>query len=248
MSDLDTFLIDDKAADSFPVKLDGFEGPLDLLLYLIRNQEIDIYDIPVARITEQYLDYIDMMKQLNLEVAGEYLLMAATLIRIKARMLMPKHQELEGEEEDPREELIIALLEYKRFKEAGEDLCHLELRERQVLTRQDVSYLNPELVESFSVDASIFDLVRAFHDIMATAARELKHQVENFDISIEDQVDHVLNVLSEVPELTISGLVDNNQHRLYYVVTFLALLELVKLQRIRIRQNVTFGEIYVRRV
>ncbi len=114
------------SSESFPVKIEGFEGPLDLLLYLIRNQEIDIYDIPIAKITGQYLEYIKVMKMLNLEIAGEYLLMAATLIRIKARLLMPRHPEIDGEEEDPREELIVALLEYKRFREVAEKMALME--------------------------------------------------------------------------------------------------------------------------
>ena len=146
-------------SDSFPVKIEGFEGPLDLLLYLIRNQEIDIYDIPIATITGQYLEYLNMMKLLNLEIAGEYLLMAATLIRIKARLLMPRHPEIEGEEPDPREELIIALLEYKRFKEASEKMTIMEVQERQKLKRGDFSYLSVEVQETFVMEATLYDLV-----------------------------------------------------------------------------------------
>jgi segregation and condensation protein A len=236
------------AADGFPVKLDGFEGPLDLLLYLIRNQEVDIYDIPIARITEQYLQYLNMMKLLNLEIAGEYLLMAATLIRIKARLLMPRHAEIEGEEEDPREELIVALLEYKKFKEASEDMLRMELKERQIHTREDFSYLEPEVIETFTIEATLYDLVRAFHDIMQQSAAVAKHEVTNFDISIEDQVDYVLGVLTTCERITLRELVKRDQRRLYYVVTFLALLELVKLQRISLRQHEAFGEIHVKRL
>ncbi|MCK4858213.1 MAG: segregation/condensation protein A [candidate division Zixibacteria bacterium] len=234
--------------NGFPVKLEGFEGPLDLLLYLIRNQEIDIYDIPVARITEQYLKYLSMMKLLNLEIAGEYVLMAATLIRIKARLLMPRHEEIEGEEEDPREELIVALLEYKKYKEASERLRRFEVAERQIRTREDFSYLEPEVIETFTVEASLYDLVRAFHEVMEQAAREKTHEVDNFDLSIEDQVEHILNMLTQVDQVTLSKLVEHNRARLYYVITFLALLELVKLQRISLRQQASFGEIYVRRI
>ncbi len=234
--------------EGFPVHLDGFEGPLDLLLYLIRNQEIDIYDIPIAGITEQYLEYVNMMKALNLEIAGEYVLMAATLIRIKARLLMPRHTEGDGDEEDPREELIIALLEYKRFKEASDGLSCLELKERQILKREDFSYLEIKDQETFTVDATLWDLLRAFNEVMAAAANEPKHEVTNFDLSIEDQVDYVLTALSENEQISLSELVPTDRHRLYYVVTFLALLELVKLQRISIRQRVSFGDIYVRRV
>ncbi|MFH2055731.1 MAG: segregation/condensation protein A [bacterium] len=233
--------------EAFPVQLDGFEGPLDLLLYLIRNQEIDIYDIPIARITEQYLEYLNLMKALNLEIAGEYILMAATLIRIKARLLMPRHSQGEGEEEDPREELIIALLEYKRFKEASEGLVRLELKERQIFTREDFSYLQVEDQETFTIDATLWDLLRAFNEVMAAAANEPKHEVRNFELSIEDQVEYVLAALMESEQLSLSELVPTDRHRMYYVVTFLALLELVKLQRISIRQRVSFGDIYVRR-
>ncbi len=238
----------DTAADSFPVKLEGFEGPLDLLLYLIRNQEIDIYDIPIARITEQYLQYLNMMKLLNLEIAGEYVLMAATLIRIKARLLMPRHRDIEGEDEDPREELIIALLEYKKFKEASEEMHHKELKERQLLKREDFSYLNPEIVETFSIEANLYDLVRAFYEIMKQASSEPRHEVTNFDLTIEDQVDYVLGVLQNTERISLTDLVARDQRRLYYVVTLLALLELVKLQRISILQHAMFGEIHVQRL
>jgi segregation and condensation protein A len=236
------------ATDSFPVKLDGFEGPLDLLLYLIRNQEVDIYDIPIAKITEQYLQYLNMMKLLNLEIAGEYLLMAATLIRIKARLLMPRHRDLDGEDDDPREELIIALLEYKKFKEASEDLSHKELKERQILKREDFSYLTPSVVETFEIEATLYDLVRAFHEIMKQASTTPKHEVTNFNISIEDQVEYVLGVMQNCQRITLAELVARDQRRLYYVVTFLALLELVKLQRIALRQHQAFGEIHVQRI
>lgn len=233
---------------SFPVKIEGFEGPLDLLLYLIRNQEIDIYDIPVATITRQYLDYVEMMQALNLEVAGEYLLMAATLLRIKARLLMPRHSSEEGEEEDPREELIMALLEYKRFKEASEKMAIMEVKERQILKRGDFSYLSPSVRENFTVDATLYDLVRAFSEIMKTASEEPRHEVENFDISIEDQVNFILGILETEKETSLSKLVKENQRRIYYVVTFLALLELVKLQRVAAKQHQHFGEIYVIRI
>ncbi len=233
---------------SFPVKIDGFEGPLDLLLYLIRNQEIDIYDIPVAKITGQYLEYVEMMQALNLEVAGEYLLMAATLLRIKARLLMPRHAGEEGEDEDPREELIMALLEYKRFKEASEKMAIMEVKERQILKRGDFSYLSPSVQETFTIDATLYDLVRAFHDIMKSAADQPKHEVSNFELTIEDQVNYILSVLDVGSETSLTKLVEANQQRIYYVVTFLALLELVKLQRISAKQHQHFGEIYVVRI
>jgi segregation and condensation protein A len=242
-------LYDDLEAvpESFPVKIEGFEGPLDLLLYLIRNQEIDIYDIPIATITGQYLEYIKMMKMLNLEIAGEYLLMAATLIRIKARLLMPKHPEIEGEEEDPRDELIIALLEYKRFKEAAGQFEVMEVQERQKLKRGDFSYLSREVQDTFTMEATLYDLVRAFNDAMKMAEDQPIHAVQNFDLSIEDQVQYILKVLESVDETTLASLVELNQSRIYYVVTFLAMLELIKLQRISARQHQMFGEIYVYR-
>ncbi len=235
-------------SESFPIKIEGFEGPLDLLLYLIRNEEIDIYDIPIARITGQYLEYIKMMKLLNLEVAGEYLLMAATLIRIKARLLMPRHPEVDGEDEDPREELILALLEYKRYKEASEQMALMEVRERQILKRGDFSYLSPEVQETFTIDATLYDLVRAFADVMKSAAEHPTHEVANFELSIEDQIEYILSVLEQQPETCLTDLVEQHQARIYYVVTFLAILELVKLQRIAARQHQHFGEIYVVRL
>jgi segregation and condensation protein A len=236
------------SSDAFPVKIEGFEGPLDLLLYLIRNQEIDIYDIPIATITGQYLEYLSVMKLLNLEIAGEYLLMAATLIRIKARLLMPKHPELEGDVPDPREELIVALLEYKRFKEASERMAIMEVQERQKLRRGDFSYLSPEVQETFSMDATLYDLVRAFHDVMQSASEQPVHEVQNFELTIEDQVEFILKLLETQDSTTLTELVKLDHSKFYCVVTFVALLELIKLRRIAARQHRNFGEIYVFRI
>lgn len=236
------------SAESFPVKIEGFEGPLDLLLYLIRNEEIDIYDIPIAKITGQYLEYIKVMKLLNLEIAGEYLLMAATLIRIKARLLMPRHPEIDGEEEDPREELIVALLEYKRFREAAEKMTIMEVRERQILKRGDFSYLSKEVQETFTMEATLYDLVRVFNDAMKSAAQEPMHEVRNYELSIEDQVEYILKLLQDTDNLTLTELLLADPSRFYCVVTFVALLELVKLQRVSARQHQHFGEIYVVRL
>ncbi len=235
-------------SDSFPVKIEGFEGPLDLLLYLIRNQEIDIYDIPISKITGQYLEYLNVMKLLNLEIAGEYLLMAATLIRIKARLLMPRHPEIEGDEEDPREELIVALLEYKRFKEASEKMAIMEVKERQVLKRGDFSYLSKEVQETFTLEATLYDLARAFSDAIKAMPPEPVHEVRNYELTIEDQVEYILKLLQDTENITLTELLKLDPSRFYCVVTFVALLELVKLQRVSARQHQHFGEIYVVRI
>jgi segregation and condensation protein A len=161
---------------------------------------------------------------------------------------MPKHAGEMNEEEDPREELIMALLEYRRFKEASEKMAIMEVKERQILRRGDFSYLSPSVQEHFTVDASLYDLVRAFHDVMKMAAEQPHHEVENYEISIDEQVNYILAVLENQKETSLTKLVKENQHRLYYVVTFLALLELVKLQRITAKQHQHFGEIYVIRL
>lgn len=232
-------------SSTYSVRLEKFEGPLDLLLYLIRKSEIDIYDIPIARITSQYLEYIDLMRMLDLDVAGEFIIMAATLIRIKAKLLLPRQQD--EFEEDPREELILALLEYKKFKEASGVLHSRETRERDVLTRSDFSIVDTSTDEEFVLEATVFDLLGAFKKVMEEYSREDQHSVTREDIKIEDCMQRILDLLESEDGVEFAMLFPDAPAKLLVIVTFIAILELVKRNKIFARQVSQFGEIRVYR-
>ncbi|MHB8173479.1 MAG: segregation and condensation protein A [Nitrospirota bacterium] len=232
----------------YSIKIPLFEGPLDLLLHLIRKDEVDIYDIPVARIAEQYLEYIDLMKELNLEVAGEFLVMAATLAQIKSRMLLPP-AEGEGEEEgvDPRMQLVERLLEYKKFKEAAEDLGARENLWRDVFVRsgrgawEDGNEPSDEVLFNFG----LMDLLDAFKKVLASAPAVHFHDVGSEGISITDRINQILQRLSGLDSLTFDGLFEGDKTKGQIVVTFLALLELARLRAVKIFQAEEYGVIRI---
>ncbi len=235
----------DPQTDMYRVDLAVFNGPLDLLLYLIRKEEVDIYDIPIARITKQYLRYIELMTTLNLEVAGEFVLMAATLIRIKTRLLLPR-DENDPEEMDPREELIMALVEYKKFKEAGE-----MLRERALL--EERKYVPPSPVGQKTInvdemeDVSLFDLVTAFKEALESQQEETVHEVDQVEISVEERMAFVMAALQTAEFASFRQLFADMPKRIVAVVTFIALLELARARRISIAQSSPFAELRVYR-
>jgi len=223
----------------YKIKLDIFEGPLDLLLHLIKKNEVDIYDIPISVITEQYLEYIELIKEMNLNLAGEFLVMAATLVHIKSRMLLPvpEIEGEDGEEIDPREELIQRLLEYQRYKEASEALAGRTRLGRDVFLKGP--FIAPESMtdELQPLDVSIFSLVEALKDILKRAGQQniMEITVERFNVS--DKINHVLERLSSTGSATFESLFNENAARGEIVVTFLAVLELVKLLLIKIHQT-----------
>lgn len=234
--------------ESYSVHLDAFEGPLDLLLHLIRKNELDIYDIPIAVITRQYLDYIKLMKELNLEVAGEFLLMASTLLHIKSRMLLPQDEQEPGEEEeaDPRGELIRRLLEYQQYKEAGEVLGARALLGREVFTR---ACPDPDLAalqaEEGPLEVSLFDLVDAFRALLGRIPAESFHDVAPIEtFSIADCINEILSLLQERDTLQFDELVATDLTRERVIVTFLAVLELCRLKLIRVFQSGLRGNIW----
>lgn len=231
--------------DSYQIDLSVFQGPLDLLLYLIKREEVDIYDIPIAKITRQYLKYIELMTTLDLEVAGEFILMAATLIRIKTRMLLPRDEE-NPDEPDPREELIMALVEYRKYKEAGDIL-----RERAHMEEQNYVPPNPvEKVEGrvdFEPATTLYDLLRAFKEVMEQKALEPVHQVAGQEVTVEDRMRSVLLRLRDVEFATFLDLFADVPNKLVAVVTFIALLELVRAQRVTIQQSRPFSELRIYR-
>ena len=229
---------------AYSVKLDVFEGPLDLLLFLIKRDEIDICDIPIAHITKQYLEYIELMKELNLEIAGEFIVMAATLMRIKVRMLLPKTQD-EEEEGDPREELVSALLEYRKFKEAAQILKAKESEESCWFPRTDFSFLNKLPEDEILVEASLHDLIFAFKRILVSQPKETFHTIDYPKVDLEDRIEYVLNRLKHKDGVIFAELISDTPIKLVMVVTFMAILELIRLQKIYIRQTKHFSEIWV---
>jgi len=231
--------------NDYKVKLDIFEGPLDLLLYLIKKDEIDIYDIPIERITRQYLLYLDAFKILDLDVAGDFVVMAANLIYIKSRSLLPKDQQPPDEaveEDDPRWELVRQLIEYKKFKDAAGHLQQRELDREGLFTRMAAE---PDAVAERPLgEVSIFDLINAFNTALKrlTKPEDLREIFEeNFTVS--DKIDLIMKMTASGLALRFSELFASAASRTEVVVTFLALLELVRLKQVRARQSEEFGEI-----
>jgi len=229
---------------SYRVKLAVFEGPLDLLLHLIKKEEVDIYDIPVARITDEYLQYLNLLETMNLDVAGEYLVMAATLTHIKSRMLLPPSEDdTEEPDEDPRTDLVQQLVEYQRYREAA-----MALGERAVLTR-DVFRRDPAAAETDQGegirlrDVSVTDLLEAFREVMERALRESFHEIVTEEISVDECVELIVRRMEMDGPLRFRDLFAGAPSRRRMVATFLALLELVKRQAIQARQEEDGAEI-----
>ena len=231
---------------SILIQLEKFSGPLDLLLHLIKTNEMDIYDIQMVEITEQYLTIIEQMKQLDLDVAGEFLLMAATLIHIKSRLLLPISEELEEEEgEDPRAELVRRLLEYQRYKDAAESLAEMPLLDRDTFVSQ---FTPQELLGEAEDDVTVgvYQLAEAFHRLLKDAPVEVFHEVVREQLSVAEHVQLVLQRLTEQKgRISFREIFPDKPTRQELVVTFLASLELVKMRMIKVEQANEFGEIWL---
>ena len=233
--------------EGYPVHLDVFDGPLDLLLHLIKRHELDIYDIPITLITKQYLEYIDLMQELNLDVAGEFLVMAATLIHIKSRMLLPRPDPgQEDPEEDPREALVRRLLEHQKFKAAAELLHERETLRSAQWTRPDgpIAEIAGEMPEP-EVEVDLFSLISAFRAVVERAKQRPKIFLPGEQIPIERRIEHLLARLSETEALGFEDLFSDVQSRAGIIVTFLAMLEMIRLKLIRVFQSGALGPIRV---
>lgn len=230
--------------DALEVFLEAFEGPLDLLLYLIKRQNIDILDIPIAEITRQYMTYVEVMKGLRLELAAEYLVMAAMLAEIKSRMLLPRPVNTDGEEEDPRAELIRRLQEYERFKKAAEELDGLPRLERDVFT---VGVERPVIRGPRPQPAvNLQELLLALKDVLARAEMFSHHHVQMEPLSVRERMSDLLSAVSTDRFTPFPSLFKPEEGRLGVVVTFLAMLELIKESLIEIVQTEVYGPIYLR--
>lgn len=247
---IDTYsnnLFRDSLIDSYQVKIDEFEGPLDLLLHLIKKNEIDIYNIPISAITRQYLDYIDLMKELNLDIAGEFLVMASSLVQIKSRMLLPQlFAEEEAEEEDPRAELVRRLLEYQKYKDAAEMLVSRELLGRDTFARKFTSSEIADLVpEEAPAEVELFELIEAFRQVLAKMPVNSVHEVGADGLSIADSIAEIMALLENVDMVLFEDLFPAGVGKEGIIVKFLALLELCKLKMIKVIQHHALGSIWI---
>ena len=233
----------DDEGDQLKVTLGDFEGPLDLLLYLIRQEQVNIYDIPVARITDEYLRYLKLMKELDLTVAGDFLVMAAQLIELKSRMLLPRDPSAPAEEiEDPRAELINRLLEHEKYKAAAQMLWSRATVEQAVFKRAEIETdkNNPE------VAVGLFDLLKVFQDILARHKEEKLLEIEREEISMAEMLERLRNMVMSSGELNLRVFFERARSRRELVLAFLSVLELVRTTEVKLFQRETFGDIIAR--
>lgn len=221
---------------------------MDLLLFFIKRDELNIYDIPISKITKEFLEYVNLIKMLDLEVAGDFILMASTLMHIKARMLLPREVDEKGEEIDPRAELIQALLEYKKYKEMSEELAFFETNQRKLNFRGNFSEdekVSPPEYETLLRNVTIYDLAKAFKKAMDNVKPEFFHEVKKINITIDEQIAYILQRLDELKELTFLTLVEDMQEKIRIVITFVALLELTKSAMVGIKESPEFNDFVI---
>lgn len=233
----------------YHIKLDIFEGPLDLLLYLVEKDEVDIQNIQVGRVCLQFLEYLNLMQELDIELAGEYLVMAATLTHLKARELLPHDDNelltAEGEIVS-REQLIAQLLEYKKFKEAAIALKKKEEDQSGSFYKQQPEKIEwHEVYEESSTEVGVFDLLTAFKKILERIENQPLHEVIREEVNLDDRIEHVLSFLYDSKQAKFENLFSGIRSRMMIVVTFMAILELMKMSQIKVRQEQQFGEIWV---
>jgi segregation and condensation protein A len=234
----------------YTIKLHDFEGPLDLLLFFIKRDELDIYDIPIASITKEFLDYLHFLQEFDLEIAGEFLVMAAELMQIKVKMLLPPEP---GEEEelDPRANLVQRLVEYKRFKEMSLQMKNFEEEQMKVHYRgyhsADEHVVEEETGEDMIRDVTFFDLIASFKFAMDRMPKKFFHEIEKLNVTVEEQIAYIEDYFSRRSEATFYDLVKDFTERIRIVVTFLALLEVIRAQKIIIRQLQPFGDLSIMR-
>lgn len=231
---------------TYQITMPAFDGPMELLLLLIREHKLDIYDIPISKITQEYIAILDALQKFNMEVAGDFLVMAATLMQIKSRMIL--HQETEDaneETEDPRAELVRRLLEYKRFKEAAAQLWELEKNTRLLFPRQVPPELKVISKEEHLVEITLFGLLSAFKDVLIHAQENFTTELIRPEITVTQKINDLMDLLQKENKLAIMELMKSFPSKLEKIVTFLALLELVRLKLVRVYQTNVFEEFYL---
>ncbi len=231
----------------YKVRLDVFEGPLDLLLYLIKKDEVDIYDIPIGKITEQYMEYLNVIRIMDLDIAGEFIVMASTLMLIKSRMLLPEDERPDEEEEDddPRWDLVRQLVEYKKFKDSALYLHELEAMRTGVFVRGGDGVQMPPQTDVLLNDVNLFDLMSAFNDALQRIEKENLREIFAEHFTVAEKVDEIIELLKERRETSLSELFKGMRSRNEVVCTFLATLELIRMSQVRVVQKEVFGAIQI---
>jgi segregation and condensation protein A len=232
--------------DELKIRLGEFAGPLDLLLYLIRQEQANIFDIPIAKITDEYVKYVRLMKQLDIAVAADFLVMAAQLIEIKSKMLLPRDPTAEAEEEleDPRQELVDRLLEYEKFKAAAEMLYERSTVEQAVFPRGKIESDD----HNAEISATVFDLISVFQKVVVRRKDEVKLEIEREEVSLAEMLRRLKERIVNEAEVSVLAFFEEMQTRREVVTAFIAVLEVVRSEHIRLVQKKTFGDIYLRRV
>lgn len=235
---------------TYTIKLQEFEGPLDLLLFFIKRDELDIYNIPISRITKEFLEYVHYIESLDLEVAGEFLVMAAELMQVKVKMLLPPDPG-EEEEQDPRANLVKRLVEYKRFKEVAVGMAVQEEAQRKVSYRgyyeADPRVTTEEEEDQSLRDVSLFDLISSFKFAIDRMPKKFVHEIVRLNVTLEEQIDYINDYFSRRSEATFYELVKDMVEKIRVVVTFIALLELIRSGKVVVRQAEPFGEVSIMR-
>ena len=238
-------IVSDDVTDDLKILLGEFEGPLDLLLHLIRQEQVSIYDIPIARITDEYLRYLRVMQEMDIAVAGDFLVMAATLIELKTKMLLPRDPSAVPEEEDdPRTDLVNQILEYQKYKAAAQMLWSRATVEQAVFTRAEIETdkNNPEVV------VGLFDLLKVFQEILARHKEEVLMEIEREEVTMAQMIERLRNMVRSAGEVNLLEFFGRAQSRRELVVAFLSVLELVRMSEISLCQRETFGEITAKSV
>lgn len=232
----------------YTIKLDHFEGPLDLLLFFIKRDELDIYDIPISGITKEFMEYLRLLEQLDLEVAGDFILMAATLMQIKVKMLLPREIDEKGEEIDPRADLVKALLEYKRYKEMTEEFSFLETTQRKHHLRGNFESDYKETVADYGTllkNITIYDLIKAFKNVLMDKPAPPVHQIKKWNVSIDDQITFLSERVKGNKEVSFIEILVELSDRIKIVVTFIAMLEMVKAGKLTLRESPNFNDFVI---
>lgn len=235
----------------YKIRLEHFEGPLDLLLFFIKRDELNIYDIPISKITKEFLEYVNYIRMLDLETAGEFILMASTLMHIKVRMLLPREVDEKGEEIDPRADLVKALLEYKRYKEVSEELAFFESNQRKISFRGNFSADPIETPNEYRIllkNITVYDIARAFKKVIEGIKPEPVHQIRKINITIEEQINFIMSKIDEYINLHFLTLVHGMKEKIRVVITFVAILELVKMQRIGLKESTNFNDFVIYKI
>ena len=232
----------------YKIKLQYFEGPLDLLLFFIKRDELNIYDIPISKITSEFIEYLNLIKQLDLEVAGDFILMAATLMQIKVKLLLPRELDEKGEEIDPRADLVKALLEYKKYKEMSEELSYFEANQRRISYRGNFSEdykIDTPKYNTLLKNITLYDLIKAFKNALNDQPREIVHEINKISISIDEQIEYILIQITNSGKIHFLELIKGMHDKIRIIVTFVALLELIKMGRIGLRTSKRFNDFII---